>query len=53
MGAGPDTAIHHGEQYATLTQGFDHLVAADAGAVGVEEDQVGLGLLHIDAGDLR
>ena len=32
---------------------FDHLVAGDAGAVGPEEDQVGFGLLHLDARDLR
>ena len=53
MGAGPDAAIHHGEQDASLPQARDHVVAADAGAVRLEEHQVGLRLLHIDAGDLR
>jgi hypothetical protein len=53
MGAGPDAAVHHGEQHAALLQRLDHFFAGDAGAVGVEENQVGFGLLHIDPGDLR
>ena len=32
---------------------LDHLLAADAGAVGIEEHQIGLGLLHLYAADLR
>ena len=53
MGAGADAAVHHGEQHAALAQRLDHLVAGDAGAVGLEEHQIGLGLLHLDAVDLR
>ena len=53
MGAGADTAIHRGEQYAALAQGFDHFVAADAGAIGIEEHEIGLGLLHLYPLDLR
>src|ERR1700687_6368353 len=53
MGAGPDTAVHYGEQYAALVQGLDHVVTADVGAVRLEEDEVGFGLLHLHALDLR
>jgi len=53
MGAGPDPAVHHGEQYTVLAQSRDHVVAADPGAVGFEKHQIGFGLLHVDAGDLR
>src|SRR5579863_2704100 len=53
MSAGPDPAVHHGEQHAVASQGFDNFLAADAGAVGAEEHQVGLGLLHLHAADLR
>ena len=53
MRAGANAAVHHGEQDAALAQGLDHLVAADAGAIGLEEHQIGFGLLHLDALDLR
>ncbi len=53
MGAGANASVHHREPNAAFAQGFDHLVAGDAGAVGVEENQVGFGLLHLDPGDLR
>src|SRR5260370_29222887 len=53
MGAGANPAIHHGEKNAALTQALDHLLAADTGAVGFEEDQAGFGLLHFHALDLR
>ena len=35
MGAGPDPAVHHGEQHAVLTQARDLVGAADAGAVSL------------------
>ena len=53
MGAGPDPAVHHGQPYAALAQVRNHVATADAGAIGLEEYQIGFGLLHIDAGDLR
>ena len=53
MGARPDAAVHHGEQDAAPTQARDHVVAADAGAIGLEEHQIGLRLLHFDAVKLR
>ena len=53
MGAGANAAVHHGEQDAALAQGLDHFVAGDASAVRLEEHQIGLGLLHLDAVDLR
>src|SRR3954469_16319125 len=53
MGAGADTAVHHGQQHAALPQRLDHLVAADAGTIRLEEHQIGFGLLHLDAVDLR
>ena len=53
MRAGANAAVHHREQNAALAQGLDHLVAGDAGAVRLEEHQIGLGLLHLDAVDLR
>ena len=51
MGAGANPAIHHRKQHATLTQALDHVIAGDAGAIGVEENKVGFGWLHLDAGD--
>ena len=53
MGAGPDPAVHHRQQHAALTQCLDHIFAGDAGAIGFEENEVGFGLLHLDAGNLR
>ena len=53
VGAGPDPAVHHGKEHAALTQGFDHLVAGDAGAIGIKENEIGFGLLHLHAGNLR
>jgi hypothetical protein len=53
MRAGADAPVHHREQNAALAQGLDQLVAGDAGAIRLEEHQIGLGLLHLDAIDLR
>src|ERR1700745_2724246 len=53
MGAGADASVHDGDQHAALAQLSDHLVGGDAGAVGCEEHEIGLGLLHRDAVDLR
>src|SRR6185312_12432827 len=53
MRAGANAAVHHREQDAALAQGLDHFGAGDAGAVRLEEYQIGLGLLHLDAIDLR
>ena len=53
MGAGPDPAVHHGKQNPALAQLRDHSVSGDARAFWVEENQVGFGLLHLDARDLR
>ena len=53
MGAGPDPAIHHGKQHTALAQGADHPLAAEARTVGVEEHEIGLGLLYFHARDLR
>ena len=43
MGAGPDPAVHHRQQHATLVQRLDHVIAGNAGAVRLEEDEVGFG----------
>ena len=53
MRAGANAAVHHREQDAALAQGLDHFVAGDASAIRLEEHQIGLGLLHLDAVDLR
>src|SRR3954452_23564424 len=37
MRAGPDPAVHHGEQHAALTQDLDHAFAGNPGAIRVEE----------------
>src|SRR5665213_4348229 len=53
MGAGADAAVHHGEEYAAPAEALDHLLAADACAIGLEKYQIGFGLLHLHARDLR
>ncbi len=53
MGTGADAAVHHCQQHAARAQRCDHLLSRNAGAVGLEEHQVGFGLLHLDAVDLR
>jgi len=45
---------HHRQEHAALSQGLDHLAAANAGARGLEENTRWVsGLLHLDAIDLR
>src|ERR1700730_13037060 len=53
MGARANPAIHHGEKHTALAERSDHLLAADAGAIGVEEHEIGFGLLYFRARDLR
>ena len=53
MGARPDAAVHHRKQHAARTQLRHHLCARDAGAVRLEEHEIGFRLLHLDAVDLR
>src|SRR5690349_24328036 len=53
MRTGADAALHHGDLHAALAQGADHGLAGYARAVGLEKDEVGFGLLHLDAGNLR
>jgi len=53
MHAGADAAVHDSQQHTALAQFRNHPVGGDARAVGPEEHQIGLGLLHLDAVDLR
>src|SRR6516225_4744626 len=53
VGAGADAPVHHRKQHAPLAKCGDHLVRWNARAIWPEEHQICLGLLHLDACDLR
>jgi methyl-accepting chemotaxis protein len=53
MGAGANPVVHHRQEHAALAKGLDQPVAGDAGAIRLEEHQIGFRLLHLDAVDLR